>query len=219
MSKIDPVFEPLALFGGTFDPVHYGHLKCADEARQKLKLKYMYLLPAGDPPHRGAPQASTNQRLAMLKLALAEFPGLKLDDRETRREGPSYMVETLLEFRQENPLRPMVLLVGQDAANLLHTWFQWQQLFSLAHIVILTRPGAHLQYRQEVEQSITERLTGEVSDLQLSVAGKVLQLEVESIDISATLIKELLGQERLPKSMLPVTVLDYIQEQRLYAKT
>jgi nicotinate-nucleotide adenylyltransferase len=219
MSKTDPVLEPLALFGGTFDPVHYGHLKCADEARQKLNLEYMYLLPAGDPPHRGTPQASTGQRLEMLKLALLEFPGLKLDDRETRRQGPSYMVETLLEFRQENPLRSLVLLIGQDAANLLHTWFQWQQLFSLAHIVILTRPDAHLQYRPEVEESITRRLTSDMSDLQSSVAGKVLQLEVESIDISATLVKELLDQGRSPESMLPATVLDYIEEQCLYAKT
>ncbi len=91
--------EPLALFGGTFDPVHYGHLRCADEVRLKLGLKTLYLLPAGNPPHRGLPQATVEQRLDMLQLACLEFPSLKIDDRETRRHGPSYMVDTLQEFR------------------------------------------------------------------------------------------------------------------------
>lgn len=216
MNVCDPLIEPLALFGGTFDPVHYGHLKCADQARQKLNLSRLFLLPAGDPPHRETPQASTRQRLEMLNLALTEFPSLKLDDRETRRPGRSYMVETLLEIRAEFPLRPIVLVIGQDAANLLHTWFHWKQLFSLAHIVILTRPGSTLQYPQELAGQFAQYLTSDVSELQRLLAGKVLQLEVGSVDVSATDIKRLLRKGRSPGSMLPANVLDYIHQNHLY---
>ena len=99
---------PLALLGGTFDPVHYAHLRCADEARIKLGLEVLYLLPAGTPPHRASPQASKPQRLEMLQLALTEFPQLQIDTRELERDGPSYMVETLQDLRNEFPQRPML---------------------------------------------------------------------------------------------------------------
>ena len=211
-----PSIEPLAYVGGTFDPVHYGHLRCADEAREKLGLKNLYLLPAGTPPHRACPQTSTRQRLDMLKLAQTEFPALKIDERETRREGPSYMVETLQELRAEFPQQPLALLIGQDAANLLHTWFHWQQLFSLAHIVILTRPSIKMEYRQDVAEQIQQRLHVDPQKLLRSQAGGVLQLEVASIDVSATNIKKLISQGGSLRSMMPPAVINYINENRLY---
>jgi len=207
---------PLAFFGGTFDPVHYGHLRCADEARQKLNLKTLSLLPAGTPPHRDLPQTSTAQRLEMLKLALAEFPQLVIDDRETRRNGPSYMVDTLQEVRSEFPQRPLLLLIGQDAANLLHSWHRWERLFDLAHIVILTRPGAKEEYRNDLARQIQRRLNPDVQTLLRSEAGGVLSMQVASIDISATTIKSIIRLGRSPVSMLPRAVLDYIVENRLY---
>ncbi len=211
-----PSIEPLAYVGGTFDPVHYGHLRCADEAREKLGLKNLHLLPAGTPPHRACPQTSTRQRLDMLKLAQTEFPALKIDERETRREGPSYMVETLQELRAEFPQQPLALLIGQDAANLLHTWFHWQQLFSLAHIVILTRPSIKMEYRQDVAEQIQQRLHVDPQKLLRSQAGGVLQLEVASIDVSATNIKKLISQGGSLRSMMPPAVINYINENRLY---
>ena len=211
-----PSIEPLTYFGGTFDPVHYGHLRCADEAREKLGLKNLHLLPAGTPPHRACPQTSTRQRLDMLKLAQTEFPALKIDERETRREGPSYMVETLQELRAEFPQQPLLLLIGQDAANLLHTWFHWQQLFSLAHIVILTRPSIKMEYRHDVAEQIQQRLHVDPQKLLRSQAGGVLQLEVASIDVSATNIKKLISQGRSLRSMMPAAVINYINENRLY---
>jgi len=208
--------EPLAIFGGTFDPVHYGHLRCADEARQKLKLEHLYLLPAGSPPHRKPPTTSAQQRLDMLQLALPEFPRLKIDDRETRRDGPSYMVDTLLKLRAEFPTRPLLFLIGQDAANHLHSWHRWEQLFELAHIVILTRPGAKAQYRQDIAKKVQWRLREDVKTLLQSEAGGVLRLEVASIDISATTIKSIIRLGRSPSAMLPTAVLAYINENRLY---
>ena len=209
-------FEPLALFGGTFDPVHYGHLRCADDARQKLNLEKLVLLPSGTPPHRPAPQATTAQRLEMLGLACQEFPYLAVDVRETRRDGPSYMVETLQELRAEFPQRPLLLLIGQDAANHLDTWFHWEQLFVLAHIVIMTRPDSTSQYSQSLAEQIQPRLCPDTQDLRSNQAGSVLQLQVTSIDVSATNIKQTIGMGRSLKQMLPAAVIDYINKNRLY---
>lgn len=208
--------EPLALFGGTFDPVHYGHLRCADEARQKLTLSKLYLLPAGTPAHRDVPQATARQRLDMLGLARSEFPHLLIDDRETRRSGPSYMVETLQELRVSFPDRPLILLVGQDAANLLHTWHRWEQLFELAHIVILTRPATYTRYEKNLAKQVQARSETDGRKLFDSKAGAVLQLEVEPVDVSATDIKHVIRSGGSPRSMLPATVLEYITANRLY---
>ena len=205
--------EPLALFGGTFDPVHYGHLRCADEARRKLNLKQLYLLPAGHPAHRATPQASTQQRLEMLQLAQKEFPKLAIDVRELNRQGPSYMVDTLQELRGKFPHRSLLLLIGQDAANRLHQWHQWENLFTLANLVILTRPGEKRDYRHD------KRLLSDVGELAVSKAGRVLQLQVSPIDISATTIQSMMRLGRSPKSMLPDAIFNYISEQKLYLPT
>ncbi|MGA9573695.1 MAG: nicotinate-nucleotide adenylyltransferase [Lysobacterales bacterium] len=210
--------EPVAIFGGTFDPVHYGHLRCADEARRRLGLQNLFLLPAGSPPHRDEPQASPRQRLDMLALARKEFPQLLIDDRETRRSGPSYMVDTLQELRGEFPHRPLMLLVGQDAANQLHSWSRWEQLFELAHIVILTRPAAHTAYQPELAGQIRPRLVADVRQLSDASRGAVLHLEVEPIDISATDIKHIIASGRRPLAMLPEAVLTFIVNNRLYSE-
>lgn len=155
----------------------------------------------------------------MLQLAQPEFPRLKIDDRETRRDGPSYMVDTLLELRAEFPARTLLLLIGQDAANHLHGWHRWEQLFELAHIVILTRPGAKAQYRQDIAKKVQQRLSEGVHTLLQPKAGGVLQLQVASIDVSATTIKSIIRLGRSPREMLPVAVLAYIDENRLYLNT
>ena len=208
--------EPIALFGGTFDPVHYGHLRCAEEVRQKLGLNKLFLLPAGTPPHRDSPAATVKQRMEMLQLARLEFPQLLIDDRETRRSGPSYMTDTLREMRSSLEGRPLLLLIGQDAANQLHTWFQWERLFELSHIIILTRPGAPTQYPPELAKQVQLHSGSDMQALLKSKAGIVLHLEVESIDISATGIKRILRSGGSPESMLPAAVLEYINKNHLY---
>lgn len=208
--------EPLALLGGTFDPVHYAHLRCAEEARLKLGLDRIYLLPAGTPPHRIPPQASNAQRMSMLQLALAEFPHLHIDRREFERDGPSYMVDSLRDLRGESMQRPLLLLIGQDAANQLDRWHQWQDLFELAHIVIMTRPGESPVYRSELAQKIEQRRVTDNQTMLTSTAGQVLALNVPAIDVCATTIKTMIGLGRSPKGMLPGPVLDYICAQGLY---
>jgi nicotinate-nucleotide adenylyltransferase len=209
--------EAMALFGGTFDPVHFGHLRCADEARQKLGLNRLYLVPAGNPPHRDRPQATVKQRLDMLQLARGEFPQLEIDDRETRRNGPSYMFDTLTELRSGLGDSPLMLLTGQDAANQLHTWFQWERLFELAHIVILTRPGAPVRHPPELAEQVQPRVVSDVKELFESKAGAVFHLEVESIDISSSGIRDIIRSGGSPRSMLPAAVLEYINGNRLYS--
>jgi len=211
--------EPLALLGGTFDPVHYGHLRCAEQARRQLALDCLYLLPAGQPPHRGEPQASVTQRLEMLALARAEFPRLLIDDRETRRAGPSYMVDTLQELRTMHPRRPLLLLIGQDAANQLHSWHRWRRLFDLAHIVILTRPEAHIEYEPDLAEQFRLRAVDDARALSASPSGGILQLDVDPVDVSATAIKRHIRAGRTPRGMLPEPVLAYITENRLYLDT
>lgn len=206
----------MGLFGGTFDPVHYGHLRAALEAREKLGLDALRLLPAGDPPHRPDTVASAAQRLAMLGLAIASEPGLLLDDREIRRAGPSFMVDTLAEIRAEAGTAPVLLLVGQDAANALDSWHRWRDLFHLAHLVVLRRPDAHFHCAGELRRQIEERRVTGPGDLLQTPAGQVLSLEVTQLDISSTVIRHLLAEGRSPRFLLPDPVLEYIEEQRLY---
>jgi len=137
MSQQDPQVRAIGIFGGTFDPVHFGHLRAAVEAREKLGLDDFRLLPAGEPPHRGKTSASAVQRLDMLRLAIAGCPGLQVDDREIRRAGSSFMVDTLEDLRRESPASPLLLLIGQDAANGLDRWHRWPALFDLAHLVVM----------------------------------------------------------------------------------
>ncbi len=131
---------PVALLGGTFDPVHYGHLRFADAIRRALGLDDVRLVPASDPPHRAGPQASAADRVAMLELAVAEFPGLVVDEREIARAGKSYTVLTLEELRREDPQRPVLLLLGADAFLGLPTWHRWREIFGLAHLVVVAAP-------------------------------------------------------------------------------
>lgn len=208
--------EPIALMGGTFDPIHYGHLRCAEEVRLKLGLDTLFLLPAGNPVHRATPQARNAQRLDMLRLAQAEFPRLAIDQRELNREGPSYMFDTLQEIRSQWPDKPLLLLIGQDSANDLDTWHRWQELFTLAHIIILSRPGSSVEYRPELEKQVNKRKVDEPEALTMQKAGCILSLRVTAIDICATTIKSMIRLGRSPDAMLPDRVMSYIRDNGLY---
>jgi len=131
-------------YGGTFDPVHNGHLAVARAARDATRAS-VFLLPAADPPHKGPTHADAQQRARMLDLAVAGETGLKVDRRELRREGPSYTIDTLLELRAElGNDAPIAWLIGGDSLNQLHTWHRWRELFAHAHILAVQRPGSHI---------------------------------------------------------------------------
>ncbi len=211
---------PLGLFGGTFDPVHLGHLRLAEEAREALGLASVRWIPAGQPPHRGAPRLSGAHRLAMVRLAVAGNPAFQVDGAEVESTGPSYTVTTLECLRQElGPEQPLVLLLGADAFAGLPGWHRWQALLGLAHLVVLHRPGYALAasaLAPELGQLLAARQTGDPARLAGAPAGAILALPMTQLDISATHIRQLLAAGRSARYLLPPAVLDYIDQHQLY---
>lgn len=199
--------KPLALFGGTFDPVHLGHLSVAWEAAELLDAE-VRLVPASVPPHRPPPRASASQRVAMLQAALRGQDRLQLDTRELDRSGPSYTVDTLAALRAEHSARPLVLLVGVDAFTGLSSWHRWRELFQLAHIGILHRPGFSRELPAALADEVENRYTTNPDDLRAAPAGRVIELDVTPLEVSATRIRQLLAEGRDPRYLLPAGLFD-----------
>ncbi len=208
--------QAIGIFGGTFDPVHYGHLRAALEAMEILRLQDFRLLPAGTPPHRANTFASADHRLAMLKLALSRYPELQVDVREIRREGSSFMVDTLGEIRQEEGDAPILMMIGQDAANVLDQWHEWHRLFDLAHLVIMRRPESKHIYSGALFEQVQPRMVNNPGRLLNSPAGLILPLEVTQLAISSTEIRRQIRTGLSPRFLLPDPVIDYILEYQLY---
>jgi nicotinate-nucleotide adenylyltransferase len=202
-SPSNQVTQPIAILGGTFDPVHNGHLRVAWEAGEALDAE-VRLMPANVPPHRSPPIASPVQRVRLLRAALAGQARLQLDERELRRDAPSYTVETLREMRSEfGPVRPLILLIGADAFAGLPSWREWRALFGLAHIAVLTRPGHGLEVPADLDAEIAPRRAASVRDLHESAAGRVFRLPVTPLEISASAVRALLADGREPRWLVP----------------
>lgn len=213
--------EPIALLGGTFDPVHYGHLGFASEARTALGLAEVRLVPSATPPHRGAPEASAADRVAMLGLAICEFPGLCIDTCEIRRGGVSYTVDTLTALRSAHPETPLILLIGSDAFRGLAEWHRWRCLFALAHLVVAPRPGSAPGegLPTELAREWDARIASDPAVLRASPAGSIVVQPITAQPIAATDIREAL--RKLPRDpslarLLPPAVLAYIESKQLY---
>lgn len=200
----------IGILGGTFDPIHYGHLRTALDVRQALALSEIRLIPLSDPPHRTTPSGSPEQRLALLQTAVADEPGLVIDQRELRRGGKTYTVETLLSIKEEQPDETLCLLLGSDAFNGFPCWHKPEQILALAHLIVMQRPG------EQDPQHYHERITHQSSDLLSKTAGLILPLAVTQLEISATRIRQMLKQGNSPRYLLPDAVLKQITEQKLY---
>ena len=199
--------RPLAIFGGTFDPIHIGHLRAAWEASEALDAE-VRLLPAKIPPHRPQPIASASERAAMLRVALAAQTRLGLDLRELERAGPSYTFDTLASLREEfGSARPLVLLIGADAFAGLAEWYRWRELFDLAHMCVLTRPAQIPAMPDALAAEVAARRTDDIAALRQSPAGRVLDMVVSALGISATRIRALLADGREPRWLVPDAVL------------
>lgn len=214
----------IGLFGGTFDPVHYGHLRPALEVFSALDLDEMRFIPAAQPPHRQPPLASVVQRRDMLELALADQPGFVLDDRELRREGPSYMIDTLISLRADlGPDLPVCLVLGRDAFAGLDSWHRWQELLDVAHIVIAQRPALDLQLMGgpvelpgSLQSLLNEHLIEQPDQLKVKPAGSLYQVSVTQLAISATTIRAACASGKSCRYLLPEPVYQYIQRTGLY---
>lgn len=206
----------IAVFGGTFDPVHYGHLRAAAEVCEQLGVSDFRLLPAGQPPHRDGTWAEARHRMAMLELALAPHADLSVDDREVQRDGPSYMADTLASIRDEAHDLPIMLCLGQDAANHLDCWHEWQRLLQLAHLVVMTRPDSEPRYSDALAAHLEGRIVDAPAALMDRPAGCVCNVNVTRLAISSTDIRDQIAGGSNPRFLLPSTVLAYIRKHGLY---
>jgi nicotinate-nucleotide adenylyltransferase len=212
----------LGVFGGTFDPIHCGHLELARELRETLALSAIRFVPAGDPPHRSAPATSAAHRLAMVELAIAGYPGLEVDAREIAREGRSYTVTTLEELRDEDRGRTLALVLGADAFLGLPTWHRWREIFDLAHLVVVARPGVALVARLSADLAgeRSRRLSDSASVLFSQSAGAIVEPRITAHPISASAIRERLARRGdgvdSVRGLLPAAVLAYIERNHLY---
>jgi nicotinate-nucleotide adenylyltransferase len=213
---------PLGVFGGTFDPVHYGHLRLAEEIAEGAKLDEVRFLPSGTPPHRSRPGADAADRVAMARLAIADNPRFVVDDRETKRLGPGYTYDTLVELRQElGKSRPMTLLLGADAFLELATWHRWRELFDLAHILVAYRPGFPIDTWQArmpepLAHEYTVRYMQQPLAVHLAPAGGIAAVSMTGLDISATFVRNALHAAASVRYLLPDPVLAYIRSHGLY---
>lgn len=205
----------VGILGGTFDPIHFGHLRTALEVAEHFSVDTMRLIPGNVPPHRSAPLAESHHRLAMLKLALSPEPRLQADGRELQRTGYSYTIETLETFRAEfGTQSPLLLTLGLDAFLHFESWHRWRDILSLAHLVIVHRPG----YPLPPDGWYNPHLSDNLNDLRTMPAGKVYFLAVTALEISATEVRKQLKQGRNPRYLLPDSVIDYIKIHQLYCE-
>jgi len=203
----------IGIFGGTFDPVHYGHLRSALEVKELFGLDEVRLIPCYQPPHRDQPKASATMRLQMLQQAINHEPGLVVDSRELNRAGPSYMVDTLKSLREEFSEQTLLLFIGSDAFEKLTSWHRWQQLFDYAHLVVLTRPGYAIK---SLDSFFNPRLADDKTELSKTPAGSIFFQPVTQLDISATAIRNMIALKQSPRFLLPDAVIEYIQQHQLY---
>jgi len=209
---------PLGLFGGTFDPIHNGHLRTAFELLQALKLGEVRFMPTGNPPHRDHTLADAAQRLAMVRAAVADQPGFTVDDREVRRTGLSYSVDTLTELRAEFPQRPLCLLLGMDAFLGLPNWHRWKEILELAHVVVAHRPGWKAPTQGPLGEAMVDRGTGGIRDLHGSKAGRIYVHAVTQLEISSTELRQLIAAGGDPRYLVPDSVRAVLRELGCYAR-
>lgn len=206
----------IGILGGTFDPIHFGHLRSAVEVREYLALDELRLIPNATPPHRDIPGATAEQRLEMVCLATETDPQLLVDDRELRRAKPSYTVDTLESLRAELGSEARIfLIVGWDAFSGLPGWYRWESLLQLASLVVLQRPEQDQELPEVLKDLLAARSVGDASAMQAS-HGEILCLAQTPLAISATHIRSLVSTGRSPRFLLPDPVLSYIETTGLY---
>ena len=208
--------KPIGVFGGTFDPIHYGHLRSAFEMLQALEFDEVRFIPCGDPPHRGTTFATAAERLRLVELAIAGQAGFVADDRELRRDGPSYTIDTLAELRKEFPDRALGLIIGMDAFLGLTDWYRWDEILGIAHIVVAHRPGWKAPDIGVLGQLIADCGTLRVEDLHATTHGRLHIHAVTQLEIASTEIRELVAAGRDPRFLMPDNVRDAILAEGIY---
>ncbi len=208
--------QAIGILGGTFDPIHFGHLRTALELYQALELKEVRFIPCYQPVHRKSPVASPEHRLAMVRQAIADEPALTVDNCEIERQGPSYTIDTLEILHKNLPDTPLCLIMGIDALLGFPSWHRWEDILKLAHLVVAHRPQYHLPHTGIVADMLKERLKN-VAALHASLAGSIVLHPVTPLEISATDIRKQIAMRRNPRFLLPDSVYRYIEQHGVYS--
>lgn len=224
METIDKL-SLIGIYGGTFDPIHYGHLRIAEELLDIPSLKQIIFVPSGTPRLRAAPAASRTQRAAMLRLAIQDNNKFLLDEREINRSGISTTVYSLQEYKNEyNENIALCFILGIDAFIKIHQWHEWRELFNLCHLIIVTRPG-YISLNDnpvlptDIQKELALRRVSNANDLVLQSSGFIYLAQTSLLDISASHIRSLIRQDKSIRYLLPDGVSDYIKSNCLYTKT
>ena len=208
---------PIGILGGSFDPVHHGHLRLAVEAQQQLQLDHVRMIPLRKPAHREHPGATAEHRLRMLQDAVAKTPNIIVDDYELKKTDVSYTVNTLQHLNAEFPEHPLYWIMGIDSFATLNRWKDWQELFHYCHFLVAGRPlSQELKMDVELESVVAERFTEELSELHQTQAGKIMVLPFPVLNISSTAIREMIADGQRIDYLLPHTLIDYIYQNKLY---
>lgn len=203
----------IGLFGGTFNPVHVGHVRAAIDARDLLGLDEVRMMPANIPPHRAQPKVSSKQRAAMLKLAIRDIDGVNYEGIELARSKPSYTFDTLSLLKQQTD-QPIVLMVGADAFTALPSWYRWKSISKLAHIAVMRRPGTRLSLAAFPQGWVENKLVKQLSGKQ----GKIIKVPISRTEVSSTEIRERLQTQRSIRYLVPEAVESYITKHGLYSE-
>ncbi len=206
----------IAVFGGTFDPVHLGHLNMAQQCVEHLKLVQLRFMPCAIPAHKAQPGISNAHRVAMLTAAIADFPSFSLDLRELKRQGPSYSLLSLQELRHEHPNEPIVFLIGLDSFNSLDRWYEWQVITQLCHIVVYQRPNQTTNLSAQLQHYQRNAQTTSLEVLHTERAGKLYFLPGQVIDVASSEIRQKLKKGQSCRELLPAAVSHYIDSHELY---
>ncbi|WP_051678485.1 nicotinate-nucleotide adenylyltransferase [Thiomicrospira pelophila] len=215
----EPVEQLIGVYGGTFDPIHYGHLRPALDVLNQLELDHVRFIPCFIPVHRAHPQVSSEQRCRMIELAIANQPNFILDKREIERQGPSFMVDTLRSLKQDFPHARLVLMMGTDAFAKFLSWHESETILELAHLAIMHRPNEPLPSQGALAQLLEARLVNQLPSSSSSSnqqAGQIVEVEVTQLDLSATRLRELLKNGQAVDYLMPPCVINYIKQHQLY---
>lgn len=208
--------KSIGVLGGTFDPIHFGHLRAALEISEQFKLDQIRLIPCKQPPHRGAPIANAEHRLQMVKLAVQQTKFI-VDDQEMQREGPSYSIDTLMSLRRTFPYASLCMIVGVDAFLSLPSWYQWEKLIQLVNIVVMYRSGWQLPNRGIMYDFLIKYALGLEEKIVDFRNGKIVAQSITILDIHASKIREMVGLGQSPRFLLPEKTIEYIQNNQLYS--
>ena len=208
--------KAIGILGGTFDPIHFGHLRMALELYAALDLARVHIVPCNRPVHRKTPIASPHARLAMIEAAIVNEPALVADAREIKRNRPSYTIDTVLEMRKEMPDTPLCLLVGIDAFLGFLSWNRWEEILQHAHIIVAHRPHYKLPNEGKLAHLIESHLQREKTFLHENMAGGILLHPITSLEISATDIRKQIAMGANPRYLLPDSVYNYIKQNDTY---